>query len=124
MTVVYDSSREGSKAKGVAGVAVRFAPPGTTADDVIVGLAGIPGTVVISNDREVRERAERRRPALWAEALVAWAKGGRGGGVVSGSAVIDGRSPQSSVISQTWGQVRICHTRRLPSPCRTWRRNT
>ncbi|MEK7253034.1 MAG: NYN domain-containing protein [Actinomycetota bacterium] len=75
VTVVYDSSREGSKAKGVAGVAVRFAPPGTTADDVIVGLAGIPGTVVISNDREVRERAERAGAlALWAEALVAWAK--------------------------------------------------
>ena len=75
VTVVYDSSREGSRIKGVAGVAVRFAPPGTTADDVIVGLASVPGTVVISNDREVRERAERAGAlALWAEALVAWAR--------------------------------------------------
>lgn len=75
VTVVYDSNREGSLVTGAAGVAVRFAPPGTSADDVIVGMASVPGTVVISNDREVRERAERAGAlALWAEALVAWTR--------------------------------------------------
>ena len=75
VTVVYDSSREGSRVSGVAGVVVTFAPPGTSADDVIVRLAAVPGTVVITNDREVRERAERVGAlALWAEALVAWAR--------------------------------------------------
>jgi hypothetical protein len=33
VTVVYDSSIEGSRTGGVAGVAVQFAPPGITADD-------------------------------------------------------------------------------------------
>lgn len=75
VAVVYDSSLEGSSVRGVAGVVVRFAPPGTSADDVIVGLAAVPGTVVISNDREVRERATRAGAlALWAEALVAWSR--------------------------------------------------
>ena len=75
VTVVYDSSIEGSRTGGVAGVAVHFAPPGTTADDVIVGMAATAGTVVISNDREVRERSERAGAlSLWAEALVAWAR--------------------------------------------------
>jgi hypothetical protein len=75
VTVVYDSSREGSRVSGVSGVVVTFAPPGTSADDVIVRLAAVPGTVVISNDREVRERAAGVGAlALWAEALVAWAR--------------------------------------------------
>jgi hypothetical protein len=75
VTVVYDSSIEGSRTGGVAGVAVHFAPPGTTADDVIVGMAATAGTVVISNDREVRERSESAGAlSLWAEALVAWAR--------------------------------------------------
>ncbi|HAX80947.1 MAG TPA: hypothetical protein DCY40_00060 [Actinobacteria bacterium] len=75
VTVVYDSSIEASRTGGVAGVAVHFAPPGITADDVIVGMAATAGTVVISNDREVRERSERAGAlALWAEALVAWAR--------------------------------------------------
>jgi hypothetical protein len=75
VTVVYDSSIEGSRTGGVAGVAVHFAPPGTTADDVIVGMAATAGTVVISNDREVRERSERVGAlSLWSEALVAWAR--------------------------------------------------
>jgi hypothetical protein len=75
VTVVYDSSREGSRVTGVAGVVVTFAPPGVSADDVIVKLAAVPGTVVISNDREVRERAASAGAlALWAEALVAWAR--------------------------------------------------
>jgi hypothetical protein len=75
VAVVYDSGIEGSRSDGVAGVAIRFADPGVTADDVIVSIAGIPGTVVISNDREVRERSERIGAlALWAEALVAWSR--------------------------------------------------
>jgi rRNA-processing protein FCF1 len=60
---------------GIGGVVVTFAPPGTSADDVIVRLAAVPGTVVISNDREVRERATQAGAlALWSEALVAWAR--------------------------------------------------
>jgi hypothetical protein len=75
VTVVYDSSIEGSRTGGVAGVAVHFAPPGTTADEVIVGMAATAGTVVISNDREVRERSEGSGAlALWSEALVAWSR--------------------------------------------------
>lgn len=75
VTVVYDSSREGSRVSGIGGVVVTFAPPGTSADDVIVRLAAVAGTVVISNDREVRERATRAGAlALWSEALVAWSR--------------------------------------------------
>jgi len=75
VTVVYDSSREGSRVSGVGGVVVTFSPPGTSADDVIVRLAAVPGTVVISNDREVRERATQAGAlALWSEALVAWSR--------------------------------------------------
>ena len=77
VTVVYDSQLEGSdgfKVQGVSGVSVRFTAPGSSADDVIVGMAA-PGTVVISNDRAVRERSERNGAvALWSEALVAWVR--------------------------------------------------
>lgn len=75
VTVVYDSAIEASRVRGVAGVVVRFAPPGTSADDVIVAAAATPGTVVVSNDRAVRERSEQAGAiALWAEALVAWSR--------------------------------------------------
>ena len=75
VAVVYDSSIEGSRSGGAAGVMVHFAPPGVTADDLIVKMAATPGTVVISNDRAVRERAEALGAlALWAEALVAWVR--------------------------------------------------
>jgi hypothetical protein len=75
VAVVYDSGIEGSRTGGAAGVMVHFAPPGVTADDLIVKMAATAGTVVISNDREVRERAERIGAlALWAEALVAWVR--------------------------------------------------
>ncbi len=78
VTVIYDSSLEGADGfmvQGVSGVSVRFTPKGMSADDLIVKMAGTPGTVVISNDREVRERSERGGAlALWAEALVAWTR--------------------------------------------------
>ncbi len=75
VTVVYDSSIEGSRSGGAAGVMVHFAPPGTSADDVIVALAAAKGTIVVSNDREVRERSERVGAlALWSDAVVAWSR--------------------------------------------------
>ncbi len=84
VTVVFDSALE--EGRGTAtddrGVVVRFAVGDTTADDEIVALSG-PGTVVVSNDRAVRERAEARGAlALWADALLGWLVqgSGRGGG--------------------------------------------
>jgi hypothetical protein len=53
---------------------VAFAVGATTADDEIVRLSGIvPGPVVVSDDREVRERAFRVRAlTLWSRALIDW----------------------------------------------------
>lgn len=75
LTVVYDSAEGASVRRGPAGVAVRFTEPGVSADDVLVDLAAVPGSVVISNDREVRERATAVGAlALWSDALVAWSR--------------------------------------------------
>jgi predicted RNA-binding protein with PIN domain len=75
--VVFDSVlRDGRPvATSDDGVVIRFAPEELIADDVIVGLAAEHGvaTVVISDDREVRERSSRyRATTLWAQALAAW----------------------------------------------------
>jgi hypothetical protein len=76
VSVVWDSSIDGAAATRSGRLEVRFADGNATADDVVVGLAGdsaVPA-VVVSNDREVRERAARAgADALWADALVAWA---------------------------------------------------
>ncbi|HHC09200.1 MAG TPA: hypothetical protein ENK55_10870 [Actinobacteria bacterium] len=74
--VVFDSSIDGRDATvGPGPVEVRFSPADASADDVIAAEAG-PGDVVISNDRDLRERAEERGAlVLWADALVAWLEG-------------------------------------------------
>jgi hypothetical protein len=45
-----------------------------SADEEIISLAGqVPGLVVITSDRRVREEAEARGAiGLWSEALVDW----------------------------------------------------
>lgn len=58
------------------GIAVRFTRD-VSADDAIVHLldSGVSGAVVITNDRELRERiATRGALALWSDALVVWSK--------------------------------------------------
>jgi len=76
VTVVWDSRVEEPSPRRPDALDVRFAPPGTPADDVVVSLAAVTTRcVVITNDREVRERAEARGAlALWSDALVAWAR--------------------------------------------------
>mgnify|MGYP001819853583 CR=1 FL=1 len=75
--VVFDSGLEEGRPESVteAGLVVRFAPGDLIADDVIVGRVESlrRGAVVISDDREVRERCARLgATALWARALAAW----------------------------------------------------
>jgi TolA-binding protein len=75
--VVFDSALQDGRAVSTsdAGVVVRFAPEELIADDVIVELADEHGTaaVVISDDREVRERSARHgATVLWAQALADW----------------------------------------------------
>jgi len=83
VVVVFDSDLGGeeSAAPGSGGVVERFTGEGTTADDRIVALAesaaGVP--VVVTSDRDLRERAEAVGAlALWSEALVRWAGRRRG----------------------------------------------
>jgi len=72
--VVFDSAKEGERAvRSGRLVDVVFSPPHQSADDVIVERAADPGTIVVSNDRELRERSEARGAVvLWSDALVAW----------------------------------------------------
>lgn len=76
VTVVWDSRVHEPTPRRPDALDVRFAPPGTPADDVVVSLAATIGRcVVITNDREVRERAEATGAlTLWSDALVAWAR--------------------------------------------------
>lgn len=76
LTVVWDSASEEPVPRRPDGLDVRFAPPGVPADDVVVAIAAdSTRCVVITNDRDVRERAERTGAlALWSDALVAWAR--------------------------------------------------
>ena len=58
-----------------SGVVVRFAEADVIADDVLVDLATDYGSaaIVISDDREVRDRSARHgATVLWAKALAAW----------------------------------------------------
>ena len=75
--IVFDSDLVDGRPITVTerGVVVRFAEPGMIADDVLVELAAVHGVaaVVISDDREVRDRSNRHgSTVLWAKALAAW----------------------------------------------------
>jgi len=76
VVVVFDGADEEAEPRMPGGrLAVRFSA-GRIADDEIVDLArNTPGpVVVISDDRAVRERAERTGAvALWSRALAEWA---------------------------------------------------
>jgi hypothetical protein len=58
------------------GAEVRFSREGSADDTIVQEAASQPnGTVVITNDREVRERASAVGAlAIWSDALIAWAK--------------------------------------------------
>jgi YacP-like NYN domain-containing protein len=72
--VVFDSTKEGERAvRSGRLVDIVFAPSHQSADDAIVERSAAPYTVVVSNDRELRERSEERGAlVLWSDALVAW----------------------------------------------------
>jgi hypothetical protein len=76
VVVVYDSDRgEGTRTSRRGGVEILFTD-GRSADDVVVELvADLAGRrIVISNDRDVRERSEAAGAVpLWSDALAAWA---------------------------------------------------
>jgi hypothetical protein len=74
LLLVFDSAQEGERAVRAGRlIDVFFAPSFQSADDVIVERAADPGTIVVSNDRELRERSEARGAlVLWSDALVAW----------------------------------------------------
>jgi len=75
--VVFDSDLSDGRPIAVAerGIVVRFAEAQVIADDVLAELAAEYGSraVVISNDRELRDRCARHgATVLWADALAAW----------------------------------------------------
>lgn len=75
--VVFDSVLVDGRPVTVTenGIVVRFADVDVIADDVLVDLAADHGekAIVISDDREVRDRAGRHgATVLWAKALAAW----------------------------------------------------
>lgn len=76
VVVVFDSSLDEGRGgyRSDVGVEVAFAVGPMTADDEIVRLAGVvTGPVVVSDDREVRERSFRSGAlTLWARALIDW----------------------------------------------------
>ncbi len=78
VVLVFDSDHESPDhlGRGSRLVTVRFTPPERTADDEIVALVGADGpTVVVSNDRELRDRAEAAGAvALWSDALAEWSR--------------------------------------------------
>ena len=75
--IVFDSDLADGRPITVTerGIVVRFAEPDVIADDVLVELAAEHGAtaIVISDDREVRDRSARNgSTVLWAKALAAW----------------------------------------------------
>ena len=78
VTVVFDAADvEGRSSYAVeGGVSVRFSA-GQSADDLIVGIvrdSPVP-IAVITNDRELRDRAsERGAVVVWSDALILWAE--------------------------------------------------
>ena len=78
--VVYDSDQSGevSSDPGPGGVEVRFTTADQSADDEVLRLAAelADTAVVVSDDRQVREGAERVGAlGLWSKALVGWMAG-------------------------------------------------
>ncbi len=77
IVVVFDSEIEadGGTLRRNGSIEVCY-PSGQSADDEIVKRSGVsPNTVVITNDREVRHRAEAVGGiALWADALAEWSR--------------------------------------------------
>ena len=74
VVVVYDSAVQGDR-DVISGKMfdVVFAPAHQTADDLIVERSGADRVIVVSNDRDVRERSEARGAlAIWSDAVVAW----------------------------------------------------
>ncbi len=73
VSVVYDSALGGVGATAGAGLEIEFPPAGVSADDLIAEMA-TPASVVITDDRELRGRAEARGAlTIWSAALVEWA---------------------------------------------------
>ena len=75
VTVVYDSTLPGprDRVRAVTGLDVRYASEEATADDEIVALVADDPVVVVTDDRLLRERVERKGAmALWAAALGDW----------------------------------------------------
>lgn len=78
--VVFDGSLDPADGEGPrearSGGAVVLYTSGETADDVIVDRAGgVPRPVVITNDRDLRQRAEAAgATGLWSDALVEWSR--------------------------------------------------
>lgn len=75
--IVFDSDLADGRPITVteSGIVVRFAEAEVIADDVVVELAAEYGAaaIVISDDREVRDRSTRHgSTVLWAKALAAW----------------------------------------------------
>ncbi len=78
--VVFDSDQTGSQAPvvGPSGIEVRFATEAECADDEIVALVSAltTPTVVVTNDRDLRERVERSGVvSLWSTAFASWVAG-------------------------------------------------
>ena len=75
VTVVYDSHLPGPRdqVRAIAGLDVLYASEDATADDEIVALVADDSVVVVTDDRLLRERVERKGAmALWAAALGDW----------------------------------------------------
>ena len=75
--IVFDSDLADGRPITVTerGIVVRFAEQDVIADDILVELAAEHGAtaIVISDDREVRDRSARHgSTVLWAKALAAW----------------------------------------------------
>lgn len=79
IVVVFDSDQGGVEVPGLdaGGIEVRFATEAASADDDIVDLVAAlsSAVVVVTNDRDLRERVEARGAlALWSTALAEWVK--------------------------------------------------
>jgi hypothetical protein len=76
VALVWDSRDGEHEVTRQRGLEVRFAGPGTTADDEIVAMVASASrpTVVVTSDRELRERAiSGGATVVQSEALIAWA---------------------------------------------------